>query len=551
MIGRKISAKYRNAVLTGLAVCGALAAGTVLYPAIVSAADPCTPYGRICKTGFFSGLHLTDPDDLFLLGYEADDIGEFLKEAVDNLECSSTGRADSRLLDQTDRKSTSMAFIVLTMLGVKADTASKDQACVRFPEWRDRVTQYDNANLVRYNELRSSEGLSAFYSDEPVEDVALAVYNVTAVSIVFYAQDGSGALYSIRRSAGSPIGELGALTPITQPPANPSPNPPSPSPGPPGPSPSPSPSPAPSPSPPPVQADANTTSPYFIVRGGDVSAGPGMSIGGTDCAVPAVPEGGAVGWNRGGAGSFGGAGTQYAAFVLNHLQDFATAQGSAAAPTGLAFANTAAGLIDQNRGLFGGKFAGGNCVPDYYAGATPPNTHTGERLLSSLPGFPAGGAIPNGSTLTYYVDGDLYIDSNVRFSGNYPGLASIPSFSLVVRGNILIDRNVTQLDGIYIAQPSNNPVAKGIIFTCATDSVPPFLPIGLNRNLHDTCNTVLTVNGALSARQVWLLRSFGDLAGDPAERINYTPEIWLTIRSGTGGLERAGYDAITSLPPVL
>lgn len=306
---------------------------------------------------------------------------------------------------------------------------------------------------------------------------------------------------------------------------------------------------------PPVGADDVVTKPYFTVRGGDVSAGPGMNIGGTDCAIPRNDKAGVVSWNRGSAGGFGGAGTQYAAFVLNHLQEFATAQGSGITPTGLSFANTAAGVIDLNvpPGLFGGKFNGGACIPDYFVGAT--NVQNGDRTLSALPGFPAGGNVANGSRLNYYIDGDLHINSNVRFSGNYASVADIPSFWVVVKGNIIIDRSVAQLDGVYIAQPSNAAAAtEGFIYTCDIASS-PFAAITLNdldMGLYDECNNPLTVNGSLTGRQVWLLRSFGDLPGQPAETINYTPEVWLSVRAPGGStFQITKYDSITSLPPVL
>jgi hypothetical protein len=106
--------------------------------------------------------------------------------------------------------------------------------------------------------------------------------------------------------------------------------------------------------------------PYFNVNGGDVSAGGGMSAGGVDCAVAADTKAGIVSWNRGAAGSYGGAGTAYAAMALNHLQDFATGQGSAFAPSGLAFANTADGQVNTGSGLFGGMFDSSPCVQDYY-----------------------------------------------------------------------------------------------------------------------------------------------------------------------------------------
>jgi hypothetical protein len=53
---------------------------------------------------------------------------------------------------------------------------------------------------------------------------------------------------------------------------------------------------------------------------------------------------------------------------------------------------------------------------------------------------------------------------------------------------------------------------------------------------------------------VWLLRTTGTVSGTSAETFDFDPETWLTTPpatdSDTTGLG-AGYDAITSLPPVL
>lgn len=325
--------------------------------------------------------------------------------------------------------------------------------------------------------------------------------------------------------------------PSNPPPSNPPPtNPPPSNPPPPG---------------TPISSEDAVTKPYFNVTGGDVSAGPGMSLDGQDCAVPRVDKAGAVSWTRGPNENYLGAGTQYAAFVLNHLQEFATAQGSGIVPTGMSFANTAASQIDLNAGLYGGMFNGGACIPDYFADAS--DVQNGDRVLTGLPGFPGGGNVPNAARINYYINGDLYINSNVRFSGNYASVADIPSFWVVVKGNIFIDPAVAQLDGVYIAQPTSaNPASKGIIYTCGNDSTPPFTPLGLDRDLHNVCNSTLTVNGSITGRQIWLMRTAGDVSSTPAETVNYSPEVWLTVRKrGGANYQITKYDSITSLPPVL
>ena len=290
-----------------------------------------------------------------------------------------------------------------------------------------------------------------------------------------------------------------------------------------------------------------TDQPTMTTHGGDTDAGEGMSIGGVDCAVPSDPRGGMVGWNLGAAGNYAGAGTQYAAFALNHLQDYATAQTGAgdtsSDPTMLGFANNAGGGVNVGSGLFGGQFGGGtSCVRDYFADAT--GVQTGNITIG-------GQAIANDTSQAVYVKGNVYITGNITFSGSYPGMADIPSYNVIVEGNIYIAPNVTQLDGLYVAEPTS-PTVGGIIYTCAPT---PFAGQGLNSNLYNNCHAnSLTFNGAVVARQLELLRAGGTVSDNvPAESVNFTPEIWLTtppdVVTGNGAV--GTYDAITSLPPVL
>lgn len=316
-----------------------------------------------------------------------------------------------------------------------------------------------------------------------------------------------------------------------------------------------------------------TNKPYFKVEGGDVSAGLGMTVGPANCTAGGVApnnQAGIVSWNRNNnpAGNYDGAGTTLGALTRGRLQDFATAQTSnggadkAARPRGLAFSNVnnPTGTIDMNGGLYGGKFDGGDCVPDYFANIPSSQILPGNYSFApaggtvTVPGFPAGGNIANGDRRTIYVDGNLYINSNVAFSGNYPGgIADIPSFVVIVRGNIYIDRSVSRLDGFYIAQPAAAAVGdntRGNIYTCAAA---PTSAAALDRNLHAACNTALTVNGSFSARQVWLLRTAGTVSSSTAaESFNYVPDIWIAQAfNTTPTTPDSTYDSITSLPPNL
>jgi hypothetical protein len=308
--------------------------------------------------------------------------------------------------------------------------------------------------------------------------------------------------------------------------------------------------------------------PYFNVFGGDVSVGSAMNTAvSPNCsdstAVKRDDFASVVGRSIDPTNdNYAGAGGQYATFALNHIQEFATAQGHLTLPTepsGLSFANSGVpnGTVNSPTGLYGGKFAGSGCIANYYANITPSRTAFGPVALSAIstpgyPTFPAGGNIPNGARLTYYVNGNLLIDEDVSFSGNYASPADIPVVAFVVKGNILIAPNVKRLDGFYIAQPATNVSTDGVIFTCAPTGFATQAGNVLNKGLQNACNNTLTVNGSFVARQIWPLRTAGNVSTTPAETFNYIPELWLTSPFGSGlSTSYTDYDAITSLPPVL
>ncbi len=296
------------------------------------------------------------------------------------------------------------------------------------------------------------------------------------------------------------------------------------------------------------------TKPFFIVRGGDVTAGittsaPGCSGWGVGSSSAASLSS----WNQSATPNIG-AGTNLATFARGNIIEFASAQlrTSPSPPKDLSFANA------LGTGLYGGSFGGGiPCPTDYAATRLTTTTMaifspvivpddnnayymaTGNLVISS-------GSVTGGNRPIIYVDGNVYITGNITLSSGAT-LASLSSFYLVVKGNIYIAPGVTRLDGVYVAQP--NGATGGKIYTCtnSTGNGPP-----TQSDLNNACkNTVLTVNGAFIAKELKLYRSTGTLsANTPAEIFNYTPATWLaapdSIKDNYGG-----YDAITSLPPVL
>jgi hypothetical protein len=300
--------------------------------------------------------------------------------------------------------------------------------------------------------------------------------------------------------------------------------------------------------------------PYLKVYGGDVSAGGGLETAPDTCVNNT--EAALLSWNKRVTGMYAGAGVQYAAFALGAITDVATAQGNAAgapAPAGLSFANTDTGIPLGN---FGGTFGSAACISDYYArkpNATLPapsavagmNTGvysaTGQVTLG-------GGALEAGERISVYVEGDVFINSNITYPVSW-GYETAPLFQLVVSGNVYISSAVTQLDGLYIAQRKGN--LGGTIYTCATGMSPPALANGAFFN---TCSNKLTINGAFVAHSVEFLRTAGTLSesivgensvtSTAGEVFNFNPSIWMA-QPVTNTARGDKYDAITSLPPVL
>ncbi|HSD56397.1 MAG TPA: hypothetical protein VLA92_04570 [Candidatus Saccharimonadales bacterium] len=297
--------------------------------------------------------------------------------------------------------------------------------------------------------------------------------------------------------------------------------------------------------------------PYLKVFGGDVSVGNGQPTACTTNADAAIST-----WNKR-AATYAGAGAQYAAYAMSTIGDFATAQnltGGAPEPTGLSFANTAS---DVANGDFGGSLSSVPCIADYY-GDRPGSTTALPANVSSMSGNTiygatgnvtlTGGNINPGQKTSVYIDGDLYITSDITYAGNWSA-GNIPLFEMVVRGNIYISSNVHRLDGVYVAQ-------GGTIYTCATG----FAAINIDDGaFFNTCHSKLTVNGAFVADSIEFLRTAASLgrsaanetstaAGvgtNAAEVFNFNPSVWMVqpVDNGEGAVDN--YDAITSLPPVL
>ncbi|MBA3758310.1 hypothetical protein H0X10_01620, partial [Candidatus Saccharibacteria bacterium] len=244
--------------------------------------------------------------------------------------------------------------------------------------------------------------------------------------------------------------------------------------------------------------------PYLRVFGGDVQVGTSFSQPCT--AVPAA-QAKILTFNLGPGGSYQGAGAQMAVFALGTIDQFVSANGGGSpAPKALTFANTS--------GTYGGNYNKTFCAPDYWADATSP--------VSSY-NVPAGVyTVAEGSGQTIYVDGNAIISGNILYanSGGWTGLNVIPSYKLIVRGNIYIDRGVTQLDGTFIALANGG--SGGKIYTCTAGGT-----VYTNPYSSADCNNTLTVNGSFIANEIKFLRTRGTLnSPEIAEIFRYGPEVW-------------------------
>ncbi len=308
--------------------------------------------------------------------------------------------------------------------------------------------------------------------------------------------------------------------------------------------------------------------PYVKVFGGDVAAGAAFSSSTGACTDDTNAQ--ILSWNNDSAG-YPGSGAQYAAYALNSITNFATNQNGAGsgAPSGLAFANaTASGST-----LFGGLLGSWPCMPDYYdnqpsSGTTTLSTSSSVNVSSLTTNvytatgtlqLIAGNVNPNQRT-QIYVDGNVYIGGNITYAGTW-SVKTMPLLEIIAKGNIYIDSSVTQMDGIYVAQPNGS--SGGTIYTCATG---PTTPADTSTSTYyATCNNKLTVNGSLVANAVQLLRTAGSVNGastgdtatsnDASESINGSPAFWIpstaTTSTTSDTLTPGSYDDIKSLPPIL
>lgn len=330
--------------------------------------------------------------------------------------------------------------------------------------------------------------------------------------------------------------------------------------------------------------------PYVRFYGNDIVAGGGF--GNCTNSTPADVRGFSNGAST--HANYKGSAVELAVFAageINGVLPGAQNTLDRTALTELSFANE-----PPLSGEFGGGFGDVICADDYWAertGSLVPTVPAGDPVnpsavmvdLSALPSgeytysgdlylysgvAPAITPIPAGRRITIYNEGNTVIGRRggpvvdrlaYDTSAPWASVGQIPLVKVVTRGNMFIDDNVVQVDGLYVAIPvPGNEGSTGEIHTCAAFG----LGLDLTRPLQQThiatgCTQKLEINGAFIAKRVHLLRTNGNIqsgvAGEPytsaniAEVFRFSPEMYLALLSNSGGSGR--FDSILSLPPAL
>ena len=191
----------------------------------------------------------------------------------------------------------------------------------------------------------------------------------------------------------------------------------------------------------------------------------------------------------------------------------------------------------------------GEDIEQFYS---PPTPHTLTISVNST-------SPPMGLDLkaAIYVKGNLLIKEDIiNENANLTKLNQVKSIYFIVKGDIFIESNVTRIDAVLIAIPTNDAQTEdGRIFTCYVDQVRgmhdlTYDPVNETEKIPSTkrnvvrknisydqnCRNRLTINGALTARQVRLGRVtnpsppsgyYNADEGSVTEEINFLPEYFI------------------------
>jgi hypothetical protein len=318
-------------------------------------------------------------------------------------------------------------------------------------------------------------------------------------------------------------------------------------------------------------ANAVVRKPYFRVYGGNVVTGDCRTYSETGpTGLPRI-----LGWNRTLNG--GGAAGTHGVLSLGQVNEFASAAGRSATPiplNGLTFANSGSAA-----GSYGGNLDAGyiHCIQKFFNVPSNHQVWTNSSFGMNNPGTESGVYYREGDltlmgnysdkNITLYVNGTVTVNGadvrNNLSSAGINNLENMPSL-LVVARNIIIRHNISEVAGTFVAEPSvpGDP-NEGTITTCDLGEDPS--TEGITSHLGTVCDRRLLVHGSLIAERIKLFRSWGsyeaaenserhnsDIPNDAAERIIYSPEVWLPNNSSGSKIQLKGtYDAFTAMPPIL
>lgn len=316
------------------------------------------------------------------------------------------------------------------------------------------------------------------------------------------------------------------------------------------------------------------TRPYLSVTQGDISAGGGFANSSGVCTsanyVAPDPRDSTT-WAVGGIRTFAntngsptyGSHSDFAAYALGLIDGNQSASNKYGFYSDINngtykdfdFANTTTNIVtpDGNYatfspwGVLGGLLDGTNmqahCAPDYFDKKDPNltlrtigNINLGSNVKDSGQYYykaPNGqdclrisGTVPTGARITIYTPGNVCIDNNVTYGSWNFDLAShtnnAPYLVVVAKGDIYVKSNVSQMSGLYVAQPGGPAGSSGAFYTCSPNGG-TLLPSATDVRAECKTNS-LTVSGAVIAQHVYPLRSNNTLISGPAvETFDFTP----------------------------
>ncbi len=342
-----------------------------------------------------------------------------------------------------------------------------------------------------------------------------------------------------------------------------------------------------------------TSKPYVRFYGNDVIAGGDYG----DCTVTNTSDArgfGVFSPSRNHAG-YKGSSSELAVFASGQIDGVlpGSQDTSRSSLMALSFANTSEGLGSLP---FGGQFGSSLCIDDYWAdkpadseltllptvadpiASNPAATKvdlvaldSGEYVYNGEVHLYADSLIPVGKRITIYVQGNTVIGSTSASSYDYKvayntagwgDISQIPLIKIVTLGNIYIDDNVSQFDGMLVAVADPDSVLlgepSGEIHTCAQFGAGLNLvyPTQKTASIASGCAHKLEVNGAFVAKKIKLLRTSGNIlsaatAPEPyssaniAEVFRFSPELYLAMLSSEGNKIKGKFDSVLSLPPAL